>query len=180
MEPSGRQWCARFATSCATADLKQPFRSSVEAFIGALQSAGATVSIAATWRPERRAYLMHYAWLIVKEGINPATVPPMSGVDIDWCHDGNMPSARAAAAEMVLCYGLRYRPSLHSRHIQRRAIDMKIVWHGTITPMNANGEEVFLSWETGKGVPESLIALGAGYGVHKLRSDPPHWSDDGH
>jgi uncharacterized Zn-binding protein involved in type VI secretion len=25
-----------------------------------------------------------------------------------------------------------------------------------------------------------LHAVGASYGVHKLVSDPPHWSDDGH
>jgi len=26
----------------------------------------------------------------------------------------------------------------------------------------------------------ALHGVGAGYGVHKIVSDPPHWSDDGH
>jgi hypothetical protein len=34
---------------------------------------------------------------------------------------------------------------------------------------------------TGTGTTSAnLHAVGASYGVHKLASDPPHWSTDGH
>lgn len=39
---------------------------------------------------------------------------------------------------------------------------------------NANGTEVYIQSQS------SLHAVGATYGVYKLLSDPPHWSDDGH
>jgi len=60
---------------------------------------------------------------------------------------------------MVAGYGIAYRPALTSRHIQGRAIDMRIT-----------------GW---KGTEQELYARGASFGVRKLIKDPPHWSDDG-
>lgn len=152
MTPAGPIWCDRYPTSRDVADLKEPFRSNVNRFLAELAARGCVAKIAATWRPEQRAWLMHYAWDIAHGAVLPGNVPARPDLDIVWTLDG----ARA----MVAKYGLKYRPSLASRHIEGRAIDMDISgWTGT---------------------PDDLYALGASFGVHKLRSDPPHWSDDGH
>lgn len=150
MTPAGIAWCGRYPTSRSVADLAEPFCSGVISFLAELGSRGCTVSIAATRRPPERAWLMRYAWDIA-HGLDPAAVPRRAGIDILWTLDG----ARA----MVAGYRLAYRPSLTSRHIDGRAIDMSITgWSGT---------------------EDELYDLGALHGVIKLRSDPPHWSDDG-
>lgn len=149
---AGPAWCDRYPGSRSVADLVDPFRSGVISFIAELGALGCEVEISATWRPYERAWLMRTAWDIAKGVIEPGDAPPApAGIDIVWTLDG----ARA----MVERYKLRYRPSLTSRHIQRRAIDMRITgWTGS---------------------DEALWALGAKHGVIKLRTDPPHWSDDG-
>jgi hypothetical protein len=148
--PAGPVWVDRYPTSRSVDDLVSPFREGVIAFLADLDARGCTVTITSTRRPAERAWLMRHAW-DVAHGFDPGAVPTRSGIDILWTLDG----ARA----MVAAYRLAYRPSLTSRHIDGRAIDMTIRgWTGT------NAE---------------LWALGAQYGVVKLQSDPPHWSDDG-
>jgi hypothetical protein len=51
---------------------------------------------------------------------------------------------------------------------------MTITGYEGKTVKDANDKDAVLSDET------DLHALGATYGVIKLVSDPPHWSDDGH
>jgi hypothetical protein len=185
-EASGAAWVARFPTSTSTSDLESTFQGNVESFITALQDAGASVSIAATYRPAERAYLMHYSYRIAKKNLDPATVPAMPDVDICWVHRdvaGNLDiaAARAAALQMVNGYGIAYAPALQSRHTQHRAIDMSISWTGNLAITDASGNDVTITTTplTGAG-NTALHGVGAGYGVHKLVSDPPHWSDDGH
>jgi len=105
-EPSGLPWCARFPGSKSVSDLAEPFRSSVQRFLGALHAGTppATVAINATVRPPERAYLMHYAWLIAHGQIAPNAVPPMRGVDIVWNHASAVPAADA----MVHGYGMAF------------------------------------------------------------------------
>lgn len=149
-EPAGVVWCARYPTSRSVADLAEPFRACVISFLAELGSRGCTVTIAATRRPEQRAWLMRGAWDVSRGGL-AAAPGPRADIDIEW--------TVAGACAMVAAYGLAYRPSLTSRHIDGRAIDMRIAgWTGT---------------------DAALHALGAAHGVHKLVSDPPHWSDDG-
>lgn len=192
-EVSGAHWCARYPTSTAVTDLTDPFRANVSAFTAALRSASATVSIAATYRPKQRAYLMHWAWGIAKGlpanmcrpgdkpgvPIAPASVPPYPGIEIDWTHRGDLAKARAAAAEMVAGYGLRYCASLDGRHMQRRAVDMTIGWNGVLAIRDKAGTLVKIASQPRNGLNRELIALGKTFGVIKLISDPPHWSDDG-
>jgi D-alanyl-D-alanine dipeptidase len=156
-ELSGAQWCGCFPTSTSLDDLTDKFEMRVCRFIAALREGGATVTISATYRPPERAYLMHFCCMIADSGQDPAAIPSMTGVDIDWTHDGDIEAARLAARQMKAVYNIRYPAALVSRHTQRRAIDM------TIT--NA---------------PNDVVALGASFGVIKLKTDPPHWSDDGH
>lgn len=146
--PAGVTWCDRYPTSRSVTDLAEPFRGNVVRFLAELASRGCTVHIAATRRPAERAYLMRGAWDVAHGAEPPA---PRADIPITWTLDG----ARA----MVARYGLAYRPSLTSRHIDGRAVDMSIAgWTGT---------------------SDELYALGASFGVRKLVSDPPHWSDDG-
>ena len=85
-ETSGAQWVKRFPGSRSTADLANPFRGRVEAFIGAIRAAGATVIINGTLRDPRRAYLMHWSWRIVRAHVDPQSIPSMDGVCINWSH----------------------------------------------------------------------------------------------
>jgi hypothetical protein len=185
-ELSGPAWVARFPTSRSVDDLAQPFSGHARRFLAALDDAGASVSIAATLRPPNRAFLMHYAWVIARESFDPASVPARAGVSIRWLHTDtqgrpDVPASRRAAQRMVDGYQIVHRPSLESRHTQGLAIDMNITWNGTLTIADAQGHAVAIA-----GVPRTvagnspLQTIGASYGVHKLRTDPPHWSSDGH
>lgn len=142
-EYSGRRWVDQYRGSISTKDLRLPFRSRAEAFIEALRSAGAIVSIAATFRNPRRAYLMHWSWRIVKQNFDPQAVPAMEGVRIGWAHldkAGNYSreDSVAAAREMVKGFqmqNLGVAPALKSRHTLGYAIDMTISWKGTLSLM---------------------------------------------
>lgn len=178
-ERSGRRWVERFPTSRAIGDLTPSFAASVNRFVQALQAAGASARVSATYRPTERAYLMHYAWRIARERLAPSAVPVMEGVDIDWAHvDANGVSDAAAALQaardMVAGYNIVYRPSLTSRHTERRAIDMTISGAIGRSIRNASGRESTINSSA------DLHEIGRSYGVVKLLSDPPHWSDDGH
>lgn len=176
---SGTTWVQQFPTSASTAHLTADFAAAVNRFVTALRDADATVRISATLRPPERAYLMHYAWRIAQTQVDPASVPARTGVDIDWAHRNaagqmQLGAARSAAAQMVTAYGLVYQPSLTSRHTEGRAIDMTITHYLNKTINQADGMPLLLQ------TAAHLHTLGASYGVNKLVSDPPHWSDDGH
>jgi len=185
-ELSGPQWVARFPTSTSTVDLVQPFRAAVDRFISAMRVAGARVTISATYRPPERAYLMHYSYGIAREGLDPRNVPARGGVNIRWLHTDaqgrpDLPASRNAASQMVDGYQIAYRPALTSRHTEGRAIDMNISWQGDLVITDANQQQVTITStpRTGAGNTD-LHAVGATFGVIKLVTDPPHWSDDGH
>jgi hypothetical protein len=179
---SGADWWhanqARFPSSSDVADLASPFREQVKAFLKALSAAGADVTIAATRRNAIRAELMRDSWQVAQGTLAPAAVPPIPGVSIRWDH-GDPARSRAAAQAMVDLFDIAYEPALTSRHIQGRAIDMTISWAGTLRIKDKAGRAHSLGApRTGDANPE-LHAVGASYGVIKLLSDPPHWSDDG-
>lgn len=181
-EPAGPVWCARFPTSTSLADLAQPFQANATAFILALRAAGASVEISATYRPPERAYLMHWACLIagfrdvekIFHQISAADVPAMPEVEIDWTCGGDFGAARSAAVSMVKVYGIAFPAALVSRHTQRRAIDMTVRWQGSIAVLSKNGNSMQAASQS------DLVPIGGTYGVMKLATDPPHWSDDGH
>ena len=177
-ELSGRQWCARFPGSNKTADLTPSFRTKVEAFLAALKDAGATVVVSATLRPPERAYLMHWCCMVADSGQDPARVPKMSGVDIQWDHP-SVAESRQAAAAMKAGYDIAYPAALKSRHTQGRAIDMTIGWTGTLSIEDKSGAVVKIATAPRSGLNPALHAVGATYGVIKLVKDKPHWSDDG-
>ncbi|HVV28200.1 MAG TPA: hypothetical protein VHC40_09565 [Rhizomicrobium sp.] len=177
---SGSQWCARFPESRSLDDLLPDFARRVRAFLAQLAHAGAVVSIADTWRAPERAYLMHWCCMIAKGGQDPDAVPPMTGVDIDWVCGGDRARARAAAAAMMKGYGIVFPAALASRHTQRRAVDMTIRWRGALDLRDAEGRAQAVTGTPRNGTHPGLVAVGASFGVMKLLSDPPHWSDDGH
>jgi hypothetical protein len=182
-EPSGPRWCERFPTSRSLDDLAEPFRTGCQRFIAALRGAGATVSIAATVRPRERAYLMHWSWQIARNHVDPREVPAMPGVDIAWVHVDaagvpDLVASRGAARTMVERYSMIALPALESRHTQRRAIDMSIRWAGALTIGTSDGSTETITGPANGSNP-ALHQVGRGYGVVKLVTDPPHWSDDG-
>jgi hypothetical protein len=144
-----------------------------------MKKGGATISIGATWRPAERAYLMHWCCMIGMSGQDPSTVPKMAGVDIDWSHKGNDSAAKSAALAMMAKYEIRFPAALVSRHTQKRAIDMTISWTGTLKIIDFDGVEHKISAAPRNGSNPQLVAVGKTFGVIKLVSDPPHWSDDG-
>jgi hypothetical protein len=80
---------------------------------------------------------------------------------------------------MVDLFGIAFQPSLTSRHIEGRAIDMTIGWAGTIQLRDKTGKLRALGAPRSGDANKDLHAIGATWGVRKLVSDPPHWSDDG-
>jgi len=172
-EKSGAQWVSRFPGSASLDDLVPTFKAKAEKFIDAIKAAGGSVNVAATYRPRERAYLMHYSSKISRGDIAADKVPAMDGVNIDWVHDSDDASKKAASA-MAKGYTIVYPPALISRHTEKAAIDMTITGIVGQKIKNASGEDVEIKKLS------DLNAVGATYGVNELVSDPPHWSDDGH
>jgi hypothetical protein len=183
--PSGASWVQEFPTSTDVSDLDSSFSGKVQKFVSALEEAGAAVTITATKRPLERAYLMHWAWMIVKKGYDPRKIPAMKGVDINWWH-GDQKTSKDAAQEMVDSYGinkLKVPPSLKSNHITGKAIDMKISWSGELTIKNAKGVEVLIKTSPKDHTNRKLIAVGKTYQVIHfidIAKDKVHWSVNGH
>jgi hypothetical protein len=179
-EFSGPQWCKRFPGSASIDDLDPEWRGSVWAFLSAMQKGGATIEVSATLRPPERAYLMHWCWMITNLAQAPAAVPPMPGLVIDWTHGGDRNAARAAAEAMVKAYELQFLPSLTSRHTAGRAVDMTITWNDRLNVRDYDGNSHYILTEPRDGTNPELVKIGASFGVIKLLSDRPHWSDNGH
>jgi hypothetical protein len=189
-ELSGIRWVDRYRGSSSLKDLRGSFRDRAEAFVDALRAAGATVTISATYRPPQRAYLMHWAWLIVKRNLDPATVPPMVGVDINWVHEdaeGNYSRQLSVGAAQAMVSGfaierLGIAPSLQSRHTLGYGIDMDISWNGTLSIPDADGNIIQIRTLPRSGLNLQLRRVGESYGVVKYNRagrDEPHWSDNG-
>lgn len=182
---SGSYWVGQFPNSVRLEDLNPLFRPKVESFLAALKKADAAVSIAATLRPAQRAYLMHYSYKVAKGALAPTHVPPMAAVDIEWVHKTakgaiDVLASKNAASEMVRGYGIVFGPALTSRHTEGNAIDMTISWESDLTIVQADGTPTTIKTQPRNGGNAELNDVGAGYGVVKLVSDPPHWSSDGH
>ncbi|MBN8812700.1 MULTISPECIES: hypothetical protein [unclassified Sphingomonas] len=179
---AGAEWWnanqARYPNSAAVADLVQPFRDNVAAFLKALKDAGASVTISATRRNALRAQLMHYSWRVAKGLVAPNKVPVLPGLDIRWDH-GDLARSKAGAQAMCDLFQIAFEPSLTSRHIEGRAIDMTIGWNGTIKVRDKQGKPREIAAPRSGDTNPDLHRVGATYGVIKLVSDPPHWSDDG-
>lgn len=178
-ELSGPEWCARFPGSKRTSDLLPDFRDRIEAFLSVMKNGGASVFIRATFRPPERAWLMHWCCMIADSGQDPAAVPPMAGVNIQWAH-ATLAESKSAARAMKKGYAIKFPAALVSRHTQRRAIDMTISWKGTLAIRDFNAVTHHIISPPRTGSNPVLIAVGKSFGVIKLITDPPHWSDDGH
>jgi hypothetical protein len=193
MPISGPAWVSKFPTSKSVDDLADGFRQNVEAFVAALKTAGATISINATRRPRQRAYLMHFSWRIAKNKIAPADAkkfrpnPGEDDVDIQWVHvkpggGADIAASRTAAKKMVDAYGTggsTVAPSLVSNHIRGTAIDMSVKWTGTLSIKNKAGAVVTITSTPRSSVNLDLIKVGRTYGVKHFsppEADPPHWS----
>jgi hypothetical protein len=170
---SGAHWVGRFPTSTSISDLANPFRDRMNLFLSTLSSAGARYNISATRRPAERAYLMHYAWRVAREGLDPGTVPSMAGVDIVWTHR-SLAESVAAAEAMVGGYGIVYRPSFPSNHSSGYAIDVSI--SQLPSSLIINGTSVDISGPSDGASNTKLHSVGwRHFRVRKLVSDPPHW-----
>jgi D-alanyl-D-alanine dipeptidase len=184
---SGASWCAQYPTGTTIAELTDAtFQANVQAFHDAMVAAATpanalNISISATYRPAQRAHLMHYSYNVHNGTTSPADANAASaaaGININWDH-GDLATSRAKAGDMVTTYAIAYAPALTSRHTEGKAIDWTITWSGSL--MIAKKDETAQLDCTGNGTTSTnLHAVGASYGVHKLASDPPHWSTDGH
>src|SRR5262245_25718788 len=126
---SGAKWWhanqAKYPNSRKVEDLADGFRENVQAFLDALKAAGANVTISSTRRSKERAYLMHWSWKLLRGEVVAKDIPAQAGVTIKWDH-GDETKSRKAAQEMVDLFQIAYQPSLTSRHIEGKAIDMTI------------------------------------------------------
>jgi hypothetical protein len=114
----------------------------------------------------------------------------MDGVDIAWAHSDasgkySREASVAAASAMVLGFGIQslgVAPALQSRHTLGYGIDMSILWFGTLTIAEADGNLVKIASSPRTGMNSQLRQVGAAYGVIKYNRagrDEPHWSDNG-
>lgn len=192
---SGEHWADKFPFSDKLVDLDSSFGEDVSRFITALEGAGASVDIISTWWPPERAYLMHFAWLIANEMIDPRQVPPIDEVDFDtdvdteldiiWWH-GNPDDSQTAAENMLKAFGideLEEPPVLASKHVAGEAIDMHITWGGEGLKIKVpNGDEVDVVGGPHDETNPELMALGAAFNVIHYGDpdeDAVHWSVDG-
>ena len=185
-ELSGSVWVPRFPTSRTTDTLTPAFQASVDAFKAAMEAGGANVEIDATFRPKERAYLMHWAHKIYRNSTDPATVPAMVGVNIEWVHP-TLALSTAAAKAMVVGYqighlGVNTPPALNTLHTAGDAIDMSISWTGNLLVENKDGTVTTINTVPRTGMNVQLKAVGLTYGVTKFlggEADRPHWSTTG-
>lgn len=182
---SGSAWCAQYPTGTTIEELTDAtFKANVQAFRDAMVAAATaannlSISISATYRPVQRAHLMHYAFRVHNGTTTPAAANAASAaaeININWDH-GDLATSKAKAGEMVTTYDIAYAPALASRHTAGKAIDWTLTWVGSL--MIAKKDETTKLDCTGGGASANLHKVGASYGVHKLVSDPPHWSTDG-
>ena len=186
-ELSGAVWVGRFPGSTSTTALTPEFRACVEPFIAAMRAGFSTVQIANTFRPDKRAYMMHWSHRIYRNGYDPASVPAFPGVEIEWVHP-TLAQSRNGAYEMVQGFGIEHLgvnvpPALASLHSVRKAIDMKIFCNGDLTVRNRDGTVVTIDTNPKTGMNAQLKAVGLTYGVVKYvggNQDKPHWSTNGH
>jgi len=199
-ELSGKQWTNKFPSINTLSELAEPFKNSVTKFFAAMQDAGISVDMnrLAIYRPPQRSYLMHYAKRITTswpgyEQLKPEDVPAFQSqggdmpVSIDWVHKGadgksDLAASKKAAAQMVEGYGIGKNPvapPYSSRHNNRPSNAIDIPPNAVTIPSDCKVKEA-----SGKGVAvkkyADLYPIGETYGVYKLLSDPPHWSNDGH
>lgn len=181
---SGLDWYkknqSKYPDSDSLADLSGTFKTNATNFINALKDAGAKVSVNSTLRDPTRAFLMHWAWKVAKGMVKADKVPSKSGVNIEWDHDDDKESQKAAQ-DMIGPSGFKmaYIAVLDSNHLTGQAVDMDISWSGTLKIKNAKGEDVEITTSPTNGNNKDLWAVGETYGVKKLASDPPHWSFNG-
>jgi hypothetical protein len=122
---------------------------------------------------------------MIAHGTDPATVPPMAGVNINWVHPTRAAS-RKAAEKMVSGFRMGHLhtpPALHSLHNERKAIDMNISWSGSVSIQDATGKIVAVTTKPRTGMNALIVQVGASYGVIKFvggAADKPHWSTTGH
>lgn len=185
---SGSYWVTWANThaknSTSVDDLEINFRTKVKPFIKALEDAGITVTVSATKRSEKRAYLFHWCWKIAQGKVVATGVPAMTGVEIEWDH-GTAAASKVGAQQMVTGFGLAVPPNstnppaLNSSHISGKGIDMTLTWTGTKKIKKKDGTVVDVPFAANVNLNTALHAVGQSYGVHKLKTDKPHWSHDG-
>lgn len=190
LTPSNRSWVSEYRTPNTIQELRQPFRGYVEAFVSALRAAGAKVSVNASYRHPKRAYLMRWSWKITRNHVKPEAVPAMDGVPISLAHYDKdekylHEQSISAARDMVSAFQMErlgVPPSLKSRHVFRSGIDMSISWTGDLTIPDAFGHIVTIRTFPRTGMNAQLHRVGASYGAIKYNRsgrDDPHWSDTG-
>jgi hypothetical protein len=185
---SGKHWVEwaniNAKNSSRVVDLTQPFENHVRDFIKALEAAGARVSVRATRRSPKRAYLFHWSWMISLKKCKPSDPPFNDNVGIIWDH-GDEEESIKGAHEMVVGFGLAVPPrstvvpALNSNHIAGKAIDMDIRWDGTINIKQKDGKLMKVTYLQNTNLNWDLHKVGKSYGVYKHTKDDPHWSFNG-
>ena len=183
--PSGAGWVDRFPIGEELRDLDSNFVNDVREFIKMLEEGGANVEVLSTCTPPERAYLMHWAWRIAKEGFDPRNVPYMDGVDIRWWQD-DVTASREAAWEMVHGYeiaDLKAPPPLTSAYTEGQAIALQIRWRGELTIHRDKPDEQTITDAPWDATNPAVIALAESCGLEYLLtvedSDEVHWVMEG-
>ena len=177
---SGMHWVSEFPGDRTTATLKDPFKKHVEAFIALLEANGATVDVNATFRPMKRASLMHWASWIAYGKVKPTQAEDDQNTGIIWDHGNDAKSIKAAKdMSSKAGYDIAYPAALRSNHTAGLAIDMTI----SGLPKKLKGLPGKKTVDIGADSPEANGKLHdlawTYYKIKKHKTDRPHWSVDG-
>jgi hypothetical protein len=126
---SGSHWQKitndKWPESSKVEDLSDGFRPKAQAFIEMLKQNKIDLEVSSTKRPPERAYLYHYCLEVAAGRVQPADVPKLPTVDIEWDHD-DAEKSKTAAKEMADAFGLVGVAAYPSNHSGGNALDMKM------------------------------------------------------
>jgi len=167
-----------------------------------LREQGAEVYVTSTLRPRQRGYLMWVAFVLSRTTSDRELRSELNkiagrnrewylGVPILWEHPDGLSATRAAAREMADAYEVVYATedgARDSNHYSGVAVDMVAVGlprrlrlkspdgrAQALFDLSAADQTRDLSLS-----PELIEWIEAQFGLHKLRSDYPHWEDTEH
>jgi hypothetical protein len=182
---SGAHWVTKYPAKTALGDLNSNFGNPLSRFLAALHKAGASITVKSTLWPKERVYLMHWAYRVARQGFDPQQVPEMDKVAIRWWH-GTPERSRKAAEEMLKAFQidkLEQSPSLKTHHADGQAVDMDVMWGGSLMLVDAHGQMHTIKSSPHDSTNDELLSVAQSYGLKmggKHGDDgPPHWSVDG-
>ena len=207
-DPPGPGWAMRYRNPQGEADMlaalshqrkAHSFESRIHDLMTQLRTQGAEVYLNSTVRSPERGYLMWGAWLLSRSDderelrrtlakLDRANVDWGLDVPIVWWHPAGWRATREAAREMADTYDVVYateKGARSSRHYTGHAVDLVAVGlprrielaapDGARRTFDLSAPDQTRDLSL---TPRLIEWIETHFGLSKLRSDYPHWSDE--